>query len=104
LRGSGYFFKIAWAVCGYGRRADIISAWYLPEDGKQWVYKWEYDKKTMKAVDSPARTSSRETYQCLKDNRPGLFREFHLCAPLYILLDSKELRAEYLAGNLERIS
>jgi hypothetical protein len=97
------FILLAWALCRYGGHAEIISAWYLPEDGKQWVYKWEYDKKTMKAVGSPARTSGHEVYQWLKENRPGVFfKELHLCAPPYILLDNKELRAEYLNGNLEK--
>jgi hypothetical protein len=104
LKMDGHIL-VAWALCRYGGNVDIISAWYLPEDGKRWVYKWDYDKKTMKAADSPTRTSSREIYRWLNADHPkGLFREFHLCAPLYILLDNKELRAEYLAGKLERTS
>jgi hypothetical protein len=98
------FILIAWAVCRYGGHADIISAWYFPEDGDQWVYRLEYDKKTMKVIDSSSRTSRHRVYQWLKENRQGLFREFHLCAPLYILLDNEDLRKEYLAGNLEKIS
>jgi hypothetical protein len=98
------FILIAWAVCRYGGGVEVVTAWYFPEDGDQWVYRWEYDKKTMKPADSSSRTSRHKVYQWLKENRQGLFGEFHLCAPLYILLDSKELRAEYLAGNLERTS
>jgi hypothetical protein len=104
LKMDGYIL-LAWVVCSYGGRADIISAWYLPEDGERWVYKWNYDKKTMQAIDSFSRTTCRDTYQWLRERKPGgLFKEIHVCAPPYILLDSKDLRKEYLAGNLEETS
>jgi hypothetical protein len=51
---------------------------------------------------SPSRFSCLEIYQWLKEDGPaGLFKERHICAPPYILLDNRELRAEYLAGNLD---
>jgi hypothetical protein len=103
LKMDGYIL-IAWAVCKYGGNVEVVSAWHFPEDGDQWVYRWEYDKKTMKVIDPSSRTSRHKVYHWLKENRQGLFREFHLCAPLYILLDSKDLRKEYLAGNLEKTS
>jgi hypothetical protein len=101
LKMDGHIL-LAWAVCKYGGRVEIISAYYLPEEGKQWVYKWEYDKKTMKAVGSFSRIPRHDAYQWLKEAEPkGIFREIHVCAPPYILLDSKDLRKEYLAGNLK---
>jgi hypothetical protein len=104
LKMDGHIL-IAWAFERYGGGIEIISAWYLPEDGKQWVYKWDYDKKTMKEVGSFARITRRDAYQWLTADHPkGLFKEFHLCAPPYILLDSKDLRKEYLAGKLEKTS
>jgi hypothetical protein len=103
LKLDGYIL-IAWAVCRYGGNAEVVSAWYFPESGNQWVYRWEYDKKTMKPIDSSSRISRHRAYQWLNEKQQGLFGEFHLCAPLYILLDSRDLRKEYLAGNLEKTS
>jgi hypothetical protein len=57
--------------------------------------------KTMKEADTYSRTPCFEIYQWLKEDDRGWFTELHICAPLYILLDNKELRAEYLAGNLD---
>jgi hypothetical protein len=99
LQRPGYIL-IAWAVSRYGF-VDVLSAWYLPEDGKRWVYKWEYDMKTMKEADTSSRSSCLEVYQWLKEEHRGLFKERHICVPPYILLDNKELRTEYLAGRLD---
>jgi hypothetical protein len=100
LQKPGYIL-IAWALCQYGGGAKVISAWYLPENGKRWVYRHEYDAKNMKEMDTFSRSPCLEIYQWLKQKHGGLFKELHICAPLYILLDNKELRAEYLAGNMD---
>jgi hypothetical protein len=98
------YILIAWGIVKYGS-GDVVTAWYLPENGERWVYKRNYDAKTMKIIeDAFARISCHDAYQWLKEPSHGLFREFYICAPLYILLDNKQLRAEYLAGNLEKIS
>jgi hypothetical protein len=81
---------------------EAIRGWYLPCDGKRWVYHWFYDAKTMKEIDTPARSSCAEIYRWLtEESEKGCFREFHICAPPIILLDSKELRQEYLDGKLD---
>jgi hypothetical protein len=74
----------------------------LPENGKRWVYKWEYDAATLRESGSFSRFQCFEAYRWLKEDIPeGMFKEYHICVPLYILLDSRELRAEYLAGRLD---
>jgi hypothetical protein len=79
-----------------------IRAWYLPKHGARWVYSFFYDKKTMKEIDTPARYSCAEIYRWLMEEpEKGASREFHICAPLFILLDAKELRQEYLDGKLD---
>jgi hypothetical protein len=81
---------------------NTIRGWYLPRDGKRWVYHWHYDGKTMKEIDMPARYSCAEIYRWLtEESEKGFFSEFHICASPFILLDFKELRQEYLDGKLD---
>ena len=80
---------------------EAIRAWYLSADGSRWVYHTEYDTDSMKELGTFARHSSRAVYEFLVDeNRGRLFLEFHLCAPPYILLDSKDSRKEFLKGRI----
>jgi hypothetical protein len=97
LRRDG-FILLAWAR--EGSVLGCLRGWYLPEDGRGWVYVFSYDAKTMKECGSVHRAPLGEIYRWLQSDKKGLFREFHLCAPPFILLDSKDLRAEYLAGNI----
>lgn len=79
-----------------------IRGWYLPREGKRWVYTLFYDEDTLQEIDSGGRHKCAETYHWLvSPERKGMFREFHLCAPPFILLDFKEMREEYIAGNLD---
>jgi hypothetical protein len=95
------YILLAWARTKYGPRSNI-RAWYVPCDGKRWVYEWAYDDKTMRRFNNPYRSSCSATYYWLTGDseKKDLFGEFHICAPPYILLDSAELRQEYLKGKL----
>jgi hypothetical protein len=89
---------LAWAKMG---RGDCIRAWYVPCEGKRWVYAWDYDGAAMLDFGGRSRHSSSAVYDWLTDSgSKGLFSEFHVCAPPYILLDSAELRQKYQAGEL----
>jgi hypothetical protein len=97
IRRPGYIL-LAWAREMFFH--GVIRGWYLPEEGSRWVYSWSYDVKGMKECGSGHRSSPGEIYRWLQSDKKGIFKEFHLCAPPFILLDSHDLRAEYLAGNI----
>jgi hypothetical protein len=92
---------VAWTLNRYGS-GDVISAWHLPKDGKRWVYKHEYDAKNLKPLNTFSRFSCREVYEWLIEGHgEGMHKESHVCAPLYLLLDNKALRMEYISGRLD---
>jgi hypothetical protein len=97
IRRTGYIL-LAWSREMFVH--EVIRGWCLPEESGRSVYSWSYDAKSMKECGGFHRTPPGEIYQWLLEDEKGLFKEFHICAPPYILLDSKELRREYLAGRM----
>jgi hypothetical protein len=96
LQREGYIL-LAWAIFG-----TKLRGWYILREGGRWVYQRYYDKETLKEMAGLAvRRAAFGVYKwfttpSLRDARI----ELHLCAPPYLLLDNKETRREYLAGNL----